>query len=168
MGNEPDFDLSPHRFKRYLTIRDLPKREEGHCRWCGAKCEGRRRRWCSKGCDSEYLIRAGFIEEPVKKRDKGICAICHIDADSIEKQVKQWGRTVPYDIYLSFCRWLGMTRDPYKRWWDIDHIIPVIEGGGCCGLDNLRTVCFMCHKEETKALAGRRAKAKPVISDTFT
>jgi 5-methylcytosine-specific restriction endonuclease McrA len=30
--------------------------------------------------------------------------------------------------------------------WDADHIIPVKDGGGCSGLENLRTLCISCHK----------------------
>ena len=41
--------------------------------------------------------------------------------------------------------------------WDADHIVPVVEGGGQCGLDNYRTLCHPCHKDETAKLAGRRA-----------
>ena len=43
---------------------------------------------------------------------------------------------------------------------EIDHIIPVVEGGGCCGLDNLRTLCTQCHREETNKLMQRRREAK--------
>ncbi len=25
--------------------------------------------------------------------------------------------------------------------WEVDHVVPVVEGGGECGLDNLRTLC---------------------------
>lgn len=42
--------------------------------------------------------------------------------------------------------------------WDVDHIIPVIEGGGQCGLDSLRTLCHPCHKAVTRELAHRRRK----------
>lgn len=41
--------------------------------------------------------------------------------------------------------------------WDADHIQPVIEGGGGCGLDNLRTLCVACHKAETAKLKRRLA-----------
>lgn len=44
--------------------------------------------------------------------------------------------------------------------WEADHIIPVIEGGGQCGLDNYRTLCVPCHKAETAKLAGRRAETR--------
>lgn len=44
--------------------------------------------------------------------------------------------------------------------WDADHIVPVVEGGGGCGLDNYRTLCHPCHKEATAHLAKRRALAR--------
>lgn len=46
------------------------------------------------------------------------------------------------------------------RFWDADHIVPVVEGGGGCGLDNYRTLCIWCHRDETAALAKRRAQAR--------
>ena len=45
-----------------------------------------------------------------------------------------------------------------RRLWEMDHIVPVVEGGGSCGLDNLRTLCVACHRKETAKLAKRRAK----------
>lgn len=39
-----------------------------------------------------------------------------------------------------------------------DHIHPVSEGGGGCGLDNLRTLCVPCHKAVTAAWRRRRKK----------
>jgi len=48
--------------------------------------------------------------------------------------------------------------------WDADHIVPVKEGGGLCGLDNLRTLCIKCHKTITtsfvKELAQKRKETK--------
>lgn len=41
--------------------------------------------------------------------------------------------------------------------WEADHVVPVVEGGGRCGLENLRTLCLACHGKETAALAARRA-----------
>jgi 5-methylcytosine-specific restriction endonuclease McrA len=40
----------------------------------------------------------------------------------------------------------------------VDHILPVCEGGGLCGLDNLRLLCGTCHKAECDKLARRRAQ----------
>lgn len=44
--------------------------------------------------------------------------------------------------------------------WHADHIKAVVEGGGECDLGNLRTMCIICHKDETAKLAARRAKAR--------
>jgi hypothetical protein len=39
--------------------------------------------------------------------------------------------------------------------WDADHILPVAEGGGECDLDNIRTLCLLCHRTATKELRAR-------------
>lgn len=39
--------------------------------------------------------------------------------------------------------------------WEADHIVPVVEGGGGCGLEGYRTLCVPCHKTHTAALARR-------------
>jgi 5-methylcytosine-specific restriction endonuclease McrA len=44
--------------------------------------------------------------------------------------------------------------------WDADHTLPVVEGGGECGLDGYRTLCRPCHKSETAKLAARRAEKR--------
>jgi hypothetical protein len=36
--------------------------------------------------------------------------------------------------------------------WDMDHILPVYEGGGCCGMENLRTLCIWCHHIENEKI----------------
>lgn len=43
----------------------------------------------------------------------------------------------------------------YPSLWQADHIVPVAEGGGGCGLDNLRTLCLWCHRQETQRLMER-------------
>jgi hypothetical protein len=41
------------------------------------------------------------------------------------------------------------------HFWQVDHLVPVIEGGGTCGLENLRTLCTPCHLQATRALRAR-------------
>lgn len=41
--------------------------------------------------------------------------------------------------------------------WQADHIQPVAEGGGACGLENIQTLCTPCHKRKTAEQARRKA-----------
>lgn len=45
-------------------------------------------------------------------------------------------------------------------WWQADHIVPVAEGGGACGLENLQTLCTPCHKAKTAAQAREAAERR--------
>ena len=57
--------------------------------------------------------------------------------------------------------WMRRNGWPVDRHlWEADHIKPVIEGGGQCGLENLRTLCLRCHRRATAELARRRALAR--------
>jgi 5-methylcytosine-specific restriction endonuclease McrA len=47
-----------------------------------------------------------------------------------------------------------------NRYWDADHVVPVVEGGGGCGLENYRTLCIPCHRIETAELRRRLAERK--------
>lgn len=171
------------RYRRTITsvkLRVGMRREKGRCTWCDAEVpKGRRRRsWCSEACRDEGYLRFGFWHDPVERRDKGVCVLCGFDSRACQKRLKglmrraKGDRSNRHHCYSAsrirkFCRRtrISITGQPYE----IDHIIPVIEGGGCCGLDNLRTLCFVCHAEETKALAGRRAakrrdRSRPLLT----
>ena len=45
-------------------------------------------------------------------------------------------------------------------WWEADHIVPVVEGGGGCGPEGYRTLCLRCHRIETARLAARLAEKR--------
>lgn len=140
------------------------------CRWCGVALSGRRTAWCSQAHTDEYLIRRspGIARVHVGRRDRGVCALCGRDTRALERF---WGKRFTYfyhhdnrDLHRRLHRaWRRMKRASlgveYRRtgYWDMDHIVPVVEGGGGCGLDNLRTLCIPCHRDETAELAKRRA-----------
>jgi 5-methylcytosine-specific restriction endonuclease McrA len=46
----------------------------------------------------------------------------------------------------------GLKQRIHRSLWEADHIIPVIEGGGECDLDSIRTLCLRCHRKATAAL----------------
>jgi 5-methylcytosine-specific restriction endonuclease McrA len=41
--------------------------------------------------------------------------------------------------------------------WQADHIVEVVNGGGQTGLENYQTLCTRCHKVKTKRLAHERS-----------
>ena len=126
------------------------------CRWCGGPVAKPRKTFCSTVCVDEYLVRSspGAAARAVLARDEGVCALCGIDTVAYQRA---WWRV----------GWKA-TRDMQKRhrltgrgrWWDVDHIVPVVHGGGSCGIDNLRTLCVWCHRAETAALAKRLAGSR--------
>lgn len=129
-------------------LRYLLDRKRGECTWCGAIVPKGRRTWCSDACVSAFRSRcdANYQRAMVEKRDGGICAEC--GRDTIESAA-MWRRAIPRPDRKEY----GFARG---SWREVDHIVPVVEGGGLCGLDNLRLLCGVCHARATKLLAGRR------------
>jgi len=102
----------------------------------------------------EYSIRAnaGYARTQVYRRDRGKCCLCGLDCSKLSGRL----RKLPYQCRRTYLAILGL-RGWRSTLWEVDHTIPVVEGGGSCGLDNLRTLCIFCHRKETKKLAARRA-----------
>lgn len=118
------------------------------CRWCSGSLPKRRRTWCSDRCVEEYRVRAwpGYARKRVYARDRGVCAVCMVDA---AKERRRWRRVERRcgdpTLHLRE-RWPSYER----TWWEADHIIAVAEGGGACGLENLQTLCYRCHRVKTR------------------
>jgi hypothetical protein len=137
------------------------------CRWCeGVITQKKRRTFCREECGTEHRIRTSpsFARLLVFKRDKGICALCGIDTKQVAQQVRE-GRLTRGEVGLPqtrrvFARKLG------GGCWDCDHIVSVAQGGGLCGLDNLRSLCIPCHRERTaqdrKVLSEKKAKSNKI------
>jgi 5-methylcytosine-specific restriction protein A len=101
----------------------------------------------------------------LEKRDHGICALCGVDTYELAKQFnllpKGWP-TPPERANFLEKHGIPLSR-VLSDWWDADHIVPVIEGGGECTLENFRTLCIPCHKKVTKELRARLAKADALV-----
>ena len=131
----------------------LAKTQDGLtcCRWCNKGVMPPRRTLCSKECAHEIRLRTdgNYLRSCVYNRDKGICAICNIDTKKIVKTALSLN-LFERNEYLQSLN-ISLKRKIYIRkfggsLWDADHIIQVRDGGGCCGLDNIRTLCISCHK----------------------
>lgn len=130
------------------------------CRWCQLEILSRRRRtFCSEYCVHQWRLRSdpGYLRDQVFIRDRGVCALCRADTVAIYAALKR-SRGSERSAGLSF---YGMKSIASRRsLWDADHILAVAEGGGQCDLDNLRTLCVPCHRQQTASLRQRLQAAR--------
>lgn len=142
----------------FMPARKLARGPNGRClcRQCGTEVPKGRRTFCSSTCVDEWLIRNNTeaVRSKLFQRDKGICRLCGIDTVKLRAEIITGWNSPDYRERAARARELGF--DPGRlTWWDADHIVPVAEGGGGCGLDNYQTLCLPCHKRETRALRRR-------------
>jgi 5-methylcytosine-specific restriction endonuclease McrA len=161
---------------RWLT--KFPYRGVGICSWCGKATPPKRRYWCSKECVEEWMIRsnATSLRRATFERDRGVCALCGVDTEAVHNELtklyydalaRQVGagtyhashalakRIPDSDPYRVRMRELGSPKWMKRSLWEADHIQTVVEGGGGCGLENIRTLCWKCHAAETAKLHAR-------------
>ncbi len=152
------------RFLKKLPLKnDLPTDSNGNklCRWCNKSVYPPRKTMCSQECVHELKLRISgrYIRDCVYKRDKGICSICNLDTKDIAKKAlllfNEDRNNFLKENNISLKRKIW-SKKYGGGLWDADHIVPVKEGGGLCGLDNLRTLCISCHKKVTKELISKK------------
>ncbi len=131
----------------------VKQRRRGTCRWCGKDVPKGRFTFCGDACVEEWKLRTdpGYLRERVFERDRGVCAICGVDTEALRKNK----RKLDYAARRQFEKDWGARRSL----WDADHVTPVVEGGGECGLANMRTLCLKCHRAATAEL--RRRLGRP-------
>jgi 5-methylcytosine-specific restriction protein A len=135
----------------WVNPRRLPRGPNGRalCRYCGVEVRPPRKTFCSGAQTTWHYRRHG---EPRRVREPGHgCVHEHMIRSS-----PGYARDQVWVRDQGKCQKCGV-EDPR---WECDHVVPVAEGGGSCGLENLRTLCRPHHRQETAALAKRRAEAR--------
>jgi len=149
--------MSTQRAKSGGWVARPKKAGTGLCRWCGSAVPKGRYTFCGDACVEEWKLRTdpGYLRVKVFERDCGVCAICGIDTEALRKNK----RKLDYAARRRFEKEWGSRRSL----WDADHLVAVVEGGGECGLSNMRTLCLKCHRAATAQLRAqlrdRRATA---------
>ena len=150
------------------------------CAWCGTTLSRESRlaeaTYCSQECAEEGRLRRGGYLASTKIRDavftleRGNCTLCNLDCHTLYQQVRALEPPSRLNKLLS-AGWKlpassraveNLLQDPKEGdFWQVDHIRAVSEGGGGCGLENLRTLCVPCHQSETEKLRGRLKLRSP-------
>lgn len=107
--------------------------KRGECTWCGAPVERPRVTWCSDEC---------------------VAKVKALDWQGLRSRALKLAlRDGRY--------WCALCAEPHEQHAiEVDHTVPIVEGGHPFDPTNLRALCSDCHKRETASLAGRRATAR--------
>lgn len=155
------------------------------CAWCGKDLNSSSLRpgvastYCSVECAEEGRLKRGGmysssnIRSQIFTLESGICQLCKIDANAIFLRVSSLQPAERLNALIN-AGWTlpkgpkalqNLLQDPKEGdFWQADHIKAVAEGGGGCGLENLRTLCTPCHQQETAKLRSRlKLKGKESI-----
>ena len=133
---------------------------------CGAPCL----EWIQLRTNPAALRAAVFA------RDRGVCATCALDCNALHLRIKPLSEADRRRVVLAAAPTFGEERHAGAlaalcatghagRLWQADHTVAVIDGGGLCGLENMRTLCVTCHTDKTARLASRRAAERREARD---
>ena len=103
---------------RYVAGRKRNSEGKYICKVCGVLCPKRRQSYCSDEC--WHRNSPSIMRNKVWRRDNGVCAMCGLDTKTVQRNGHYYG---------------------VNHRWEADHIVPVSEGGGLCGLEGYRTLC---------------------------
>lgn len=146
--------------QRYADRFQFPIGAPGTCRFCrGCFSSSAYRNFCGHDCLKLFRMycTGSGLREAVFDRDKGVCAVCGLDCTALTRRLAKMtpaGRA-------SLSRRLRIAARS-KSYWQADHRVPVREGGGTCGLNNLQTLCVWCHRVKSEADKRHRAGLGPV------
>lgn len=135
------------------------------CRFCKQRVTApRRKTFCSDACVHEWQVRSNvqYARGMVFLRDQGVCSECGLDTVELEQQMIELKTADLAEWERQWAEMIVDGWDPKRKssLWDADHIKPIAEGGGLCGLENMRTLCIPCHRTHTNELKKRLAQQR--------
>ncbi len=158
----------------WVDYKKLPVGPNGRslCRRCGVEVPKGRLTFCSPECVHEWKLRtnAAYTRFELWKRDKGVCAHCGADTDSLADALADmtgWeARELPEDercaLYESWREiWTELGGHHNESLWAADHMVPVEFGGGERGLEGYQTLCRACHDRKTAVQRAVSAMRQP-------
>lgn len=149
------------------TVRRLVKeRDHGVCATCGVDTEARARQaeserrlifWLARRHADDLYARGELEMFPgFTPSQKKYAAYRIASGEAVHRFADTYSWAEHWTVEEMRARF-GEFRSGSGHTWEADHIVPVVEGGGECGLENYRTLCLPCHRIATAALAKRLA-----------
>ncbi|KAL5009114.1 hypothetical protein ScPMuIL_014695 [Solemya velum] len=132
-------------------------------------------RFCSTACMDTYWMKTNseYCRNKLQELEHGVCQLCNFDAQNFYRLVrdcvdlKKRADIIAKSKFhkLKTSQKEQMAKHPVAgQFWHADHIKPVWEGGGQCDIDNLRTLCVICHQKVTAGQARKRANIRRLSS----
>ncbi|NXI56037.1 ZRAB3 endonuclease, partial [Chloroceryle aenea] len=127
-------------------------------------------RFCSHACQEDFLIRSSqsYLRTKVFEIEHGVCQFCNQNAQELYLSIRDAPKSQRKKLLES--SWMShlplgqlneiITNPTEGQFWQVDHIKPVYSGGGQCSLENLQTLCTICHRERTAKQAKERSQLK--------
>lgn len=136
--NPKVFDVVKSNSKRSLAL-DTIKGEKGLCKWCLGKLDNNRKKYCSDNCrDSAwaFFYPQKYAHPYLMDRQDGKCNGCSYNFNDKTKTFKRKEQH-------------GSDFNTYVDMGDVDHIVPIHQGGEILGIENHQLLCKSCHLRKT-------------------
>lgn len=123
--------------RRYIPLTNLKKYKKDLCCWCLKKLDSPRKKYCSSYCSNSawmFFSPQRYARNYLLLRQKWKCAICRFQWE----KVRSGKGKLLNDQNVNYYKTL--------RGQEVDHIVPIHQGGEAVGLDNVQMVCSQCHR----------------------
>ncbi|NWU94009.1 ZRAB3 endonuclease, partial [Upupa epops] len=136
----------------------------------GSQAQAWDTRFCSHACQEDFSIRSSqsYLRTKVFEIEHGVCQFCNQNAQELYLTIRDAPKSQRKKLLES--SWMShlplgqlnemITNPTEGQFWQVDHIKPVYSGGGQCSLENLQTLCTLCHRERTAKQAKERSQLK--------
>ncbi|KAL1196782.1 TATA-binding protein-associated factor BTAF1 [Cardamine amara subsp. amara] len=160
------------------------------CKLCQKPCKGNNAKepeyfedlFCDLACHEDYRTRTSsrYIRQALFEIEHGICTNCKLDCHQLVRRIKplplekrrNYINKVAPELFARKNLLETLVNDPTEgNAWHADHIIAIYQGGGECRLENMRTLCVVCHADVTAVQCAERklirSKARKQLKNTL-
>ena len=125
--------------------------------------------FCSGSCRLSYFIKrnGALLRRQVFQLERGVCRSCRLDCTELCLRLQALDDAEARKaLIIDMAPHFGLVPSALDALaecpteghaWHADHIVPVHRRGGECGLENMQTLCVVCHRNKTREEAEERA-----------